>query len=265
MGIFDGMATAKTFAQPNYLKPGLYDLRIVRCLVLDTQRSGVGFIVELEVLSSTHSDHPVGSTASWFQGMSKNHATAEGAIKEFVCALMGIELKDETRIQNEINPNIIGWLEAAIGPQNIFRGRCIHVETFMKKTRERGLDFTVHRWTPYTGAPPPAMPAAAPTPVQAPVPVQQPMMQGRPPVPPNVPAALGYGQPQQAAPFQPPPGTFMPAPGTVPAPQPFMPPQGAPPPPLGGPPPMPPGMMMQQPPPAPTPIWDPALGKYRLP
>ena len=258
MGIFDGMRTAQVFAQPNYMKPGIYDVRIVRCLAHNTMRSGLGFIVELEILSSTHPDHPVGSKASWFQGMTRNQATAFSAIKEFVIALNGLDpSKDAEKIKVEIEPYIEQWLDAAVGTNNVFGGKLVHLETFMKKTRERNMDFTVHRWTPYSGT-------AQPTPPM-PQPQQPPQYQAAPQQP-------QYQAPQQqyqappAAQFAPPVQQFAPQAAPQFAPPPVQQfavqaqPQFAPPPQVA-----PPGYPQQVAPTPPKPVWDPASNSWRLP
>lgn len=188
MGLFDGLKDAPIFEQGNYFGVGIYDVRVVRCLVKQTYRSGLGFIAELEVLSSNNPAHAVGSKGSWFQGISKNQATAFGAIKEFVAALYGFDAKaDAQRIKTELEPHIEALMNEAVGPNNTFAGRPVHLETFMKKTREKGLDFTVHRWTPYKGEEPPAFvarPPAAPTyGGYAPPPPPPPHAPAAPPVP----------------------------------------------------------------------------------
>jgi len=155
MSIFAGLKNAEVFQQGNYFDPGIYDVRVTRCLVKQTLRSGMGFIVELEVLSSTSPKHPPGSSGSWFQGLSKNPATALSAVKEFVIALQGLDpKKDADRIKVEIDPSIEQWMDAAIGANNIFAGKCVHLECFVKKTREKQTDFTVHRWSPFEGEAP---------------------------------------------------------------------------------------------------------------
>jgi hypothetical protein len=231
-GLFAGLKDAPIFTQGNYLDVGIYDVRIIRCLVKQTQRSGIGFIAELEILTSTNPKHSPGTTASWFQGLTKNQATAFGAIKEFVVALYGLDPKaDGERIKAEVEPNIEAIMNAAVGVQNILAGRCVHLETFTKKTREKGLDFTVHRWTPFEGDEPPPMAA--------------------PPEPPRlVPPTSPWGQPQgpvsaglQAAQYGAPPAAWPPTP-----PQPAA--WGAPPPRSAAP---------------PQPVWNPATNSWVLP
>lgn len=259
MSIWTGLKTAEVFQQGNYFDVGIYDVRITRCLVKQTQRSGVGFIAELEVLTSTSAKHPPGSTGSWFQGLTKNPATALSAIKEFVIAIHKLDPKRDTdRIKVEIEPSIEQWMDAAIGPGNIFAGRCIHLETFVKKTREKQTDFTVHRWSPFEGPEPThATPAPsqqwAPNPVQPQAPPQQP--------PPGYQMQNPYAAPPpQYAPPPPPPGNVYdfrnPGAGGYPTAPPYAPP------------PMPP-QQPQQPRPAPgmppTPIWDSATQAWRMP
>ena len=244
MSIFAGLKTAEVFQQGNYFDVGIYDVRVTRCLVKQTLRSGMGFIVELEILSSTNPKHPPGSSASWFQGMSKNPATALSAVKEFVIALQGLDpKKDVDRIKVEIDPSIEQWTEAAIGQQNIFAGKVVHLECFIKKTREKQTDFTVHRWSPFTGDAPAVAPYAAPV---QPAYQQPQVQQYTPPVQP------AYQQPQQYGafgdPFQGPLGGYAPPVQPAYQQQPPMPPAPRPAP--GAP---------------PTPVWDAATQGWKMP
>jgi hypothetical protein len=155
MGLWDGLKSAQVFEKGAYLGPGTYDAEIVRILTKQTQKSGLGFIVELKVINSNNPEHKPGSKASWFQSM-KSPPQAFAAIKEFVAAVLGIPAKEKDRLAAEIDPIIeklmdrLTGAENAFGPQGDDPGRMVHVETFMKKT-QRGGDFTVHAWSPYTG------------------------------------------------------------------------------------------------------------------
>lgn len=200
MGLFDGLKDAQIFEQGNYFGVGIYDVRVIRCIVKQTYRSGLGFIAELEVLSSNNPAHAVGSKGTWFQSLTKNQATAFSAIKEFVAALYGFDIKaDAQRIKLELEPHIEALMNEAVGPNNTFAGRCVHLETYVKKTREKGLDFTVHRWTPYRGEEPPAFVAPPPHGSYAPTPLAPPSRPSASPTPP----ATSYGPPAYAPPAPP--------------------------------------------------------------
>lgn len=231
--LWAGLRNAQVFERGNYLGVGVYDARVIRCLVKQTQRSGLGFIVEVEILTSTNMSHQPGTTATWFQSM-KNQATAFSAIKEFVVALHGYNAKqDEAKIKNDLEPYIEQLIDNATGQNNSFAGKCIHLETFMIKTREKGNDFTVHRWTPFEGV-------APTTPVPMPSPINQ-----TPATPPGtglpvrpfgthdrapLPASAAFAPPQQfGAPQGAPPGYAPQAPYAPHGPPPGYAPQGTPP------------------------------------
>lgn len=273
VNMFAGLKDAQVFERGNYFQQGVYDVRVVRCIHKQTYRSGMGFIVELEVVTSNNPAHEPGSTGSWFQNMSKNQATAFGAIKEFLAALHGFDPKSEA-FKTQLEPHIERIAAEAVSPANSLMGKPIHLETFITKTREKNTDFTVHKWSPYTGPALPAMtPRALPT---APAQGQPAAFGGAPPgfpspavvpgttIPGFAPQGIGFvpqGSPTGPAPQGPPPGFG----NHFPAPPGFA-PQGVPPgfAPQGP----PPGFAPQAPRPAagpPTPILDPVTGQWRLP
>lgn len=259
MGLFDGLKDAQVFEGGNYLGLGIYDLEVIRCLVKPSRASGMVFIAELRVLSSTNQAQPPGVTVGFVQKM-QDQAIAFAAIKEFVVALMGFDMKeDKERIVRELDPQIGALTDAAIGPQNIFAGRRIHAETYEKETKTRKIKIVLPRWSPYAGEQASARSSnifgtpAAPAPAHLP--------------PPPAPAA-----------YQPPPqGIVQPAPSRLPA----YPPQGpsmptypgGPPPAWNAPPPevyIPPDYRQPPPaspapPPGAAPTWNPATQRYEMP
>lgn len=240
MGLWDGIQNAQIFDKGSFFGEGMYDVEILRCLTKQTQRSGLAFIAECRVINSNNPGDPIGQTRTWFQSM-KNLSVAHSAIKEFAAAVLGFDPKTEKqRIDAELGQKLPAILDGVTGQQNAFAGRVVHLETFITKTREKGTDFTVHRWSPAEGdayetaalmghAPSAAAPPIttyAPTPAPAPAPA---------PAFPN-----GYAPPQAYA---------------APAPQPANAAQFAPPP-------MQAAVGAGAPP---VPVWNAQLGRYVLP
>ncbi len=147
MSIWEKIEKAEIFEKGQYFPAGgKYRVRVCKVLEKDTRKSGKAFIAECEVLESNHPDAPVGTKRSWFQSM-KDIDVALPAIKEMIAAVSGIDPRDKQRVKNELDPKIVGIVEAAVSDDNILEGSTVWVETFSKKTG-KGLDFTVHIWSP---------------------------------------------------------------------------------------------------------------------
>lgn len=151
MSLFQGIAEAEVFERGNYFEPGgKFRLMVNRILLKDTERSGMGFIVEFKVLESSLPDkHAVGSKGSWFQKMT-DKKVALPAIKEFMSALCKVNLNNPEE-KEEFNSSIEEILEEATkeyegeAEDHPFHGMQIDLETWTKKT-QKDVDFTVHKW-----------------------------------------------------------------------------------------------------------------------
>src|SRR5215472_14584830 len=144
--VFSGLRNASVFERGVFLQPGTYTLEINKCLVKETRKSGDGFIVEFTVRQSTSDQHPVGTKASWFQAL-KDKDVAFGAIKEFLYAVLGMRWPDDReRILKEVDPVLEQLIDSSLpteqGGQNSLAGKSVCVQTYMKKTAGKGLDFT---------------------------------------------------------------------------------------------------------------------------
>jgi len=147
-GLWDGLNDAEVFETGIYFsnKEGIYDVEIVRCVEKDTQRSGLAFIVETEVLTSTQPEDPAGSRRTWFQSM-KNKKIGQGAVAGFLLALFGLE--NNSSRKTDFFPFLQRLMPRVTGPENVLSGFVIHLETNLIKTREKGEDFTRHNWSPF--------------------------------------------------------------------------------------------------------------------
>jgi hypothetical protein len=146
-GAFSGMKNAKTYDTGKYLSPGLYVVEVTKCLVKDTRASGTSFIAELKIVESNNDDHAVGSSATWFQKM-VDKDIAYPAIMEFIMAVMGIDKSDKER-EKQFRDEVEELMDSAVGDENVLAGMHVALETFYKTTKGKGLQFTVHKWTPH--------------------------------------------------------------------------------------------------------------------
>lgn len=150
--MFSGLRNASVFERGVFLQPGTYQLLINKCIVKETRKSGDGYIVEMTVQKSSNPAHPEGSKASWFQAL-RDKDVAFGALKEFIYATLGYRWPDDKEtILAKVDPVIEELIDSSLpteqGGENSFAGKSVCVQTFLKKTAGKGLDFTVHRWSP---------------------------------------------------------------------------------------------------------------------
>lgn len=172
MSIFDGLGKAETFEKGSYLNPGFYVVKIERCLAKKSRESGVGLIVELEILQSTFrpqvdpknqnrtwQNTPAGVKGTWWQGMEVDGAM--GSIKVFVRAALGLRTSADTAMIAELDgypPGLVdgygkpvavieNMMNLAIGSENVFAGFLVNLECFVIETEKRKNDFTIHNWS----------------------------------------------------------------------------------------------------------------------
>lgn len=113
------------------------------------------FIAEFRILSSTHPDHKVGSTASWTcKDPSEGGA---GDVKAFCIALTGHDPRSVKETDEKAQYQAALLALAAMGedeafkmlniPEDFFVGKRVHLET--KTTTTKALKpFTKHIWSP---------------------------------------------------------------------------------------------------------------------
>ncbi len=147
--LWSGLKDAQTFERGTFLKPGAYTLKIVNGLTKTTIKSGEAFIMEFEVLESSDLvNHPIGSKASWFQKLA-NVPVAFGAIKEFIAAVYGYDLRTmKAQFEAQICPQIEAYAAAATDGRNYLAGQIVKCQTEQTKTQKQ-MDFTRHVWSPY--------------------------------------------------------------------------------------------------------------------
>lgn len=89
MGIFAKIEEAKATEGGNYLRPGNFDVEVVRIKVGETRKKIPFFAVDLKILGTNNPEHKIGEICNWFVGMDKDAAL--GNIKAFATALLSAE------------------------------------------------------------------------------------------------------------------------------------------------------------------------------
>ena len=161
------IGAAPIFERGNYFNPGRYKLRLLRCLSKQTQKSGVAFIAEFEVLESDNPAHPIGSKGTFFVKMIQQQQ-AFSNILEMVAALVGFDITNPQHVEQinrDLRPQLPGLMTAletqgtgVLGGHETISVECRIIITKANK------EFTLHVWSPWTPAPgwvPAATPAVA--------------------------------------------------------------------------------------------------------
>ena len=156
---FQGLQEAKIFEKGTPLTPNMgpggyidatYDLRVSKCILKKTRKSGDAFICEFEVLASDNSAHPVGSKRSWYQSM-KDLDVAFPSIKTFVLAVSGISLDDKSAVA-AANATIVADMDEACSERNALAGAVVRCVVHNKITKsvdgKPGHDFSHYTFTP---------------------------------------------------------------------------------------------------------------------
>jgi hypothetical protein len=183
-----------------------------------TQKSGMAFIAEFEVLESDNPAHPIGSKGTYFVKMAQQQQ-AFSNILEMMAALLGFDITNKehvTQIDQQLRPQLAG-LMTALETQGtaVLGGReTVSVECRIKLT-QRNTEFTLHAWAPWT--PQPGW-QPAPTPATA----QMPQRSAAQPAAASQGYPAAYAPPAFAQPALPQQQAFAPAPVQAPqqAPQP---------------------------------------------
>jgi hypothetical protein len=162
-GIFAGFKNAQVFAAVPDPIPADFDgdVKIKRTLMKQTQRSGLAFIAELEVVTSNHPKHPCGSVLSYFQSTS-DRVIAFNNLLAFLVAAAGEDRNDPAAVERVKQYAEQTFNEAVESPtKNNLIDRVLHVRGVGTIT-SKGHAFVAKIWTMATGKAGPSVQIAAP-------------------------------------------------------------------------------------------------------
>ena len=140
MGVFSGIENAKSTEGGNYLKPGVYDLEVIR-LSVGTTRKGVPFFAaDFKVLGSNNPDHNANEVVNWFVGFDKEPSL--GIVKAFAVACLSSEGPvDPASITEKVMESLVDkGGEAVVGTQ-------LKCQVTLVDTRGGGK-YSKHLWFP---------------------------------------------------------------------------------------------------------------------
>lgn len=149
---FSGLSKAQIFERGQWFDAGFKGrVKITKCLVKDTRKNGLAFLVETEILTSEDpTKGAVGDKRTWMQTF-KQKDSAFGAIKEFCYAILGFDKKNAAQLK-EAEATVAPQIEALLGEVcdekvQAFANKELNLFTWHKQT-EKGGNFTVHDWSP---------------------------------------------------------------------------------------------------------------------
>lgn len=140
MGVFSGIENAKATEGGNYLKPGVYDVEVVRLSTGRTRKGVDFFAADLKVVGGNNPDHRVGDIANWFVGFDKEPSL--GNVKAFAVACLSSEGSvDPATITEKVMESLVDkGGEAVVGTQ-------LKVQVTLVETRGGGK-YSKHLWFP---------------------------------------------------------------------------------------------------------------------
>lgn len=145
--LWEGLEDAPTFERGQFFSPGFQGLvKILRCMVKPTRKSGIQFLAEVEVLQTNRAEDPVGCQRVWFQGM-QNRAVALPAIKAFQYAVLGLDGQDKDDAQKcaAVSAASKSLQNYACSEANGLQGFPVNLAT-LPHTKQDGGPFTLHNW-----------------------------------------------------------------------------------------------------------------------
>lgn len=140
MGLFSGIENAKSTEGGNYLRPGIYDVEVVRLSVGQTRKGVNFFAADLRILGSNNTDHRVGEVANWFVGFDKDAAL--GNVKSFAVSALSSEgaIDPATITEPVMNALVDKGGEAIVGTK-------LKVQVSLVDTKGGGK-YSKHHWFP---------------------------------------------------------------------------------------------------------------------
>lgn len=129
MGMFSGISEAKYSEGGNYIKPGVFRLKVSKCIGKKLRTNKQAFIVEFNVIESDNAEHRVGSEVTWMVTMDKEPAL--GNIRQFIAAVMEVDIE-------EVNEEVA---ELVVGEDNPLASKIVRASA-VNITTKAGKPFT---------------------------------------------------------------------------------------------------------------------------
>jgi hypothetical protein len=144
MGIFSGIETARIGEGGNYLKPGDYDLEVVKVTVGRTRKGVDFFAVSLKVCGASPDTHQIGEMVDWFNGKDKDAFLPN--IKEWARAVLQ-STSTETVEDADITEEVMNALSADGG--EACAGARLRCKVVAKPIKSKpGQFYSRHYWYP---------------------------------------------------------------------------------------------------------------------
>ena len=160
---FYGMEKVQLFGSGQYFSEGDFLVK-TRNLKLNSGYKGTCFIAEFEVVESSNTADPVGSTRSWVVMMGPKNKNAMSDIKALFFALSGTDPKkvgapeEDPALHSQAAEMAKAACDSAYAKKvgiaaGTFEGLPVKLQAFAKATRPtpdkpQGGTFTVHSWSP---------------------------------------------------------------------------------------------------------------------
>lgn len=144
MSVFSGIENVKISEGGNYLKPGDYDLEIVKVTVGVTRKGVQFFSVQFKVCGAPEDTHQIGEFVDWYNGKDKDGFLPN--IKEWARAVL--QNTSEVLVQeSDITEEVMNALVADNG--EACRGMKLRCRVVLKPIKSKpGSFFSRHYWYP---------------------------------------------------------------------------------------------------------------------
>lgn len=144
MGVFGGIESARISEGGNYLKPGDYDLEIVKVTVGHTRKGVDFFSCQFKVVGAPEGTHQIGEFVDWYNGKDKDGFLPN--IKEWARAVL--QNTSEVVVQEaDITEPVMEALTADSG--SAVQGMKLRCKVVLKPIKSKpGSFFSRHYWYP---------------------------------------------------------------------------------------------------------------------
>ncbi len=146
---FQNINNAKGSRGGQYIKPGNYTVKVMRCRMVKNYKKNTNFIAELLVVESDNDELGIGTEPSFVINLDSDYPDlALGNVADFMRAGLA-SLADQ---HNETRPSDIDEVpideetaDAVAGEQNLLAGAFLTAKAWNHETR-KGNDFTRIKW-----------------------------------------------------------------------------------------------------------------------